>query len=91
MWAEKQKLADASKLTLKQINDWFTNYRKRHWEDAYLAREAPNPATHQARCEPVHSELPDLTVHAEACTPPTDASDLGVSLLARAACSVVNE
>lgn len=30
---EKHKLAEEASLTLKQVNDWFTNYRKRHWED----------------------------------------------------------
>ena len=30
---EKQRLAAAANLTMKQVNDWFTNYRKRHWDD----------------------------------------------------------
>ena len=29
---EKEALARAANLSVKQINDWFTNYRKRHWE-----------------------------------------------------------
>lgn len=29
---EKEALAKTASLSLKQINDWFTNYRKRHWE-----------------------------------------------------------
>ena len=29
---EKEALAKTANLSLKQINDWFTNYRKRHWE-----------------------------------------------------------
>ena len=29
---EKDALARSAGLSLKQINDWFTNYRKRHWE-----------------------------------------------------------
>ena len=37
-YAEKHELAAESSLTLKQINDWFTNYRKRHWEDEFMAR-----------------------------------------------------
>ncbi len=37
-YAEKHDLAAESNLTLKQINDWFTNYRKRHWEDEFMAR-----------------------------------------------------
>ena len=32
--AEKQQLAAEANLSIKQVNDWFTNYRKRHWEDA---------------------------------------------------------
>ena len=31
--AEKQQLANDADLTMKQVNDWFTNYRKRHWEE----------------------------------------------------------
>ena len=31
--AEKSQLALQAGLTMKQINDWFTNFRKRHWED----------------------------------------------------------
>ena len=31
--AEKHQLANAANLSIKQVNDWFTNYRKRHWED----------------------------------------------------------
>ena len=31
--AEKQELATRAHLSLKQVNDWFTNYRKRHWEE----------------------------------------------------------
>ena len=30
---DKQQLGAATQLTMKQINDWFTNYRKRHWAD----------------------------------------------------------
>ena len=30
---EKTELAAAARLSMKQVNDWFTNYRKRHWED----------------------------------------------------------
>jgi len=33
---EKQELASATCLSLKQINDWFTNYRKRHWDESML-------------------------------------------------------
>ena len=29
---EKNQMAQAAGLTIKQVNDWFTNYRKRHWE-----------------------------------------------------------
>ena len=29
---EKEALSRSANLSLKQINDWFTNYRKRHWE-----------------------------------------------------------
>jgi len=35
---EKQQLAAAAKLSIKQVNDWFTNYRKRHWEDEIAGR-----------------------------------------------------
>ena len=30
---EKEDLAFSAGLSLKQVNDWFTNYRKRHWEE----------------------------------------------------------
>ena len=30
---EKIQLAEEAGLTIKQVNDWFTNFRKRHWED----------------------------------------------------------
>ena len=30
---EKQVLAQKGNLSIKQVNDWFTNWRKRHWED----------------------------------------------------------
>ena len=33
---EKQQLAAHANLSIKQVNDWFTNYRKRHWEDEML-------------------------------------------------------
>lgn len=40
--AEKQQLAQRASLSMKQVNDWFTNYRKRHWEDEMLgARASP--------------------------------------------------
>jgi hypothetical protein len=29
---EKIQLAEEAGLTMKQVNDWFTNFRKRHWE-----------------------------------------------------------
>ena len=29
---EKQKLCDESGLTLRQVDNWFTNTRKRHWK-----------------------------------------------------------
>lgn len=29
---EKQEIASAAQLSLRQVNDWFTNYRKRHWQ-----------------------------------------------------------
>ena len=31
--SEKHELAMAAGLSIKQVNDWFTNFRKRHWED----------------------------------------------------------
>ena len=34
--AEKNELAQETGLTLKQINDWFTNFRKRHWEEEMM-------------------------------------------------------
>ena len=36
--AEKQQLAAAANLSIKQVNDWFTNFRKRHWEDEISGR-----------------------------------------------------
>ncbi len=42
---EKQFLAEQAKLSVKQVNDYFTNYRKRHWEDELLvAGKTPHPA-----------------------------------------------
>ena len=38
--AEKQVLAGHAGLSLKQVNDWFTNYRKRHWEDEMFDAKA---------------------------------------------------
>ena len=35
---EKQELANQAQLSLKQVNDWFTNFRKRHWEDEISGR-----------------------------------------------------
>ena len=29
--AEKEEMARLGNLSVKQVNDWFTNYRKRHW------------------------------------------------------------
>ena len=34
---EKQVLAQKGNLSIKQVNDWFTNWRKRHWEDEMIA------------------------------------------------------
>lgn len=31
--AEKHQLAQQANLSIKQVNDWFTNYRKRHWDE----------------------------------------------------------
>ena len=36
---EKQELGASAGLTMKQVNDWFTNYRKRHWEDEMMAHQ----------------------------------------------------
>ena len=30
--SEKHELSMAAGLSIKQVNDWFTNFRKRHWE-----------------------------------------------------------
>ena len=35
---EKQVLAKQGSLSIKQVNDWFTNWRKRHWEDELASR-----------------------------------------------------
>ena len=35
---EKNQMAHAAGLTIKQVNDWFTNYRKRHWESEMVGR-----------------------------------------------------
>ena len=39
---EKQTLADLTGFTLKQINYWFVNYRKRHWDNRPV-KHNPNP------------------------------------------------
>lgn len=40
---EKQVLAATACMTVKQVNDWFTNHRKRHWDwQEYQRPESPN-------------------------------------------------
>lgn len=38
---EKEVLARSASLSVKQINDWFTNYRKRHWEADLIDAQYP--------------------------------------------------
>lgn len=42
--AEKHELAAAANLSIKQVNDWFTNFRKRHWEEEMYNRGAVSGA-----------------------------------------------
>ena len=46
--AEKHALAMQAGLTIKQINDWFTNYRKRHWEQELVKAQALDFDDHSA-------------------------------------------
>ena len=35
-------------LSIKQVNDWFTNYRKRHWEQELVKAQALDFDDHSA-------------------------------------------
>ena len=41
-------LARSAGLSIKQVNDWFTNYRKRHWEQELVKAQALDFDDHSA-------------------------------------------
>ena len=45
---EKSLLARSAGLSIKQVNDWFTNYRKRHWEQELVKAQALDFDDHSA-------------------------------------------
>ena len=42
---QKQDLLDATGLDVKQVNNWFINQRKRHWEGKASAPQSSKVAT----------------------------------------------